>query len=179
MHKSIELAKADIEEFDARRELVIKQARVALKEAKKAIYSVHRGNTGAVDNARKEVAKLKQLASSDLVPLLEEAEEEFVEAVCFASFPDIPSHKELGVSADVFFAGLCDCIGELVRKAMNAAISKNYDVVRSVHSFVKEVYDDLCLIDFRNGNVRRKFDSIKYGLERLENVLVEVGLKQK
>jgi hypothetical protein len=37
----------------------------------------------------------------------------------------------------------------------------------------------LMMFDFRNIPVRRKFDSIKYGLNKLENLILELKLKNK
>ena len=35
------------------------------------------------------------------------------------------------------------------------------------------------MFDFRNIPARKKFDSIKYGLEKLENLVLELKLKNK
>jgi predicted translin family RNA/ssDNA-binding protein len=68
-------------------------------------------------------------------------------------------------------------VGELTRKAMNAALQKDFATIKNIFAFIQNIHDDLQLFDLRNGSVRRKFDTIKYRLERLENVLVDVELK--
>ncbi|MAF34355.1 hypothetical protein CMO91_00750 [Candidatus Woesearchaeota archaeon] len=180
MHKSLEQAKEALEAFDATREQVIAQSRIALKEAKKAIYAMHRGEA-SLDEAKAALAKAQKLANNHpkLVPIVHEAEEEFVEAACFQAYPDMPAFQDLGVDVETYLGGVCDCVGELTRKAMNAALKKDFDSVKNIFAFIQNVHDDLQLFDLRNGNVRRKFDSIKYRLERLENVLVDVELKHR
>ena len=63
MHKSLEEAKAALEAFDATREKVIAQSRVALKDAKKAIYAMHRGE-GNLDEAKASLQKAQELANN-------------------------------------------------------------------------------------------------------------------
>ena len=48
-----------------------------------------------------------------------------------------------------------------------------------IREFVTEIYEELLLFDFRNIPVRKKFDSIKYGLEKLEDLVLELKLKKK
>ncbi|MDP7180945.1 MAG: hypothetical protein QF486_02345 [Candidatus Woesearchaeota archaeon] len=178
MHKSLEEAKAALEAFDATREKVIAQSRVALKDAKKAIYAMHRGE-GNLDEAKASLQKAQELANNHpkLVPIVHEAEEEFVEAACFQAYPNMPTFEELGVDVETYLGGVCDCVGELTRKAMNAALQKDFATIKNIFAFIQNIHDDLQLFDLRNGSVRRKFDTIKYRLERLENVLVDVELK--
>lgn len=178
MNKNLEEARKELETFDKKREEAIKQARTALKEAKKTVYALHRNEKTSLATAEQEIQKARKLAENELRPIIGEAEEEYVEAACFASYPEIPEMKKLGVDAETFLAGLCDCIGELVRKAMNSALKKDYKITEEIRNWIQTTYDDLQLIDLRNGNVRRKFDSIKYGLERLENVLATAKTRE-
>jgi predicted translin family RNA/ssDNA-binding protein len=180
--------RTEFEEYDKSRESIIKTSRDVLKLSKSAIYSLQRGDFEAADTslteAKQIIVKLNELCKccGTNVGAYNEAMEEFVEASCLAGFlknKTIPTANELGVESITYLLGLCDVVGELVRKAINASISENYDLAVDIHKFVTEIYSELMLFDFPNSNLRRKYDSIKYGVEKLENLMLELKLKDK
>ena len=118
---------------DRLREEIIKVSRDALALSKKAIYSLHRNETPkarlqlgkakrVIDRLHKMIGKDAHLAATG--PYLE-ALEEYVEAACYYSLlvkNRLPTPRQLGVDIDTYLPGLCDLVGELVRKAINSAI---------------------------------------------------------
>ena len=179
--------KKDIEFVDSKRETLIAQTREILKASKGAIYSLQRGDDNA---AEKALADLKPKIAS-LKPYSEDANyasvtkppiQEYVEAACFSEFiatGKILSKKELGVSAENYIAGLCDLSGEIVRKAVNAAINDDTKTVISAKKFIENLYYGLMQFDFRNGDLRRKFDGLKYDLKKMEDLLLSLKLQGK
>ena len=108
------------------------------------------------------------------------AVQEFVEAVCYYEFvknKKIPSAKELKVDTEYYLLGLCDLTGELVRKAINSAINNDYDQALFIKKFVNDLYNELMLFEFRN-ELRKKFDSIKYDLKKLDELALGIKLKK-
>jgi translin len=177
----------DLEQFDIKREEIIKLSRSALKLSKAAIYSLHRND---FDDAEKKLSTAKEeinsIKGSFSDPRLQgigafrEALEEFVEASCYFEFlknRKLPTPKDLEVDSDSYLCGICDLVGELVRKAMNAVLEDDNKTADEIRKFVSDLYAELLLFDFRNTPVRRKFDAIKYGLEKLEQLAVNVKLK--
>ena len=69
--------------------------------------------------------------------------------------------------------------GELVRKAINDAIKGNMKSALFIKGFVEELYGELLQFDFRNSELRRKFDGIKYDLKRLEDIALSIKLKKR
>lgn len=176
--------------YDALREELIKASRDALALSKKAIYSLHRNETAASHTqlaaAKKVIAKLNALIRKDAhlaaVGAYNEALEEYVEAACYFSLLTkkiLPTAKQLGVDMDSYLPGLCDLVGELVRKAINSAIKGDTKTALEIRDFVTQVHQELLLFDFRNIPVRRKFDSIKYGLEKLEDLALQIKMKKR
>ena len=49
----------------------------------------------------------------------------------------------------------------------------------SVVHGLEELYGELLKFDFRDGELRKKFDGIKYDLKRLEDVALSIKLKEK
>jgi translin len=180
----------EIERFDSLREQLIKESRSVLKNSKAAIYSVHRNNFNSAKQllrlARQEINKVKMLIKKDAnlaaVGAFSEALEEYVEAACYISFmidKKIPTAKQLGVDTLVYLAGLCDLVGELVRKAITSVVKNDYKTAVQIHKFVSALHEELLLFNWRNIPVRRKFDSIKYGLEKLEDLMLRIKMKSR
>ena len=79
----------------------------------------------------------------------------------------------------MYLPGVCDLVGELTRRAINAAIKEDYATTFEIKDVVSEIFEELMLFDLRNIPARKKFDSIKYSLEKLEEVALNVKLKRK
>ncbi|MDO8660494.1 MAG: hypothetical protein Q7K43_01270 [Candidatus Woesearchaeota archaeon] len=177
-----------VECYDSLREHVIKTSRDALKLSKGAIYSMHRAEVNTAKKQLAEAKKILDMLKNECVkePTLlitgtySEALEEHTEAQCYYYYlteKRIPSANELGMDAETYLAGLCDTVGELVRKAVNSVIQGDTKTALEIKEVVTAIYEELMLFDFRNTSVRRKFDSIKYSLEKLEDLALQVKMK--
>ena len=179
-----------LEQHDTKRELIIRESRDALKLSKKAIYSIHRADIARghelLASAHKHLAAAKKHADNNPHLLTTgaylEAQEEFAEASFYHAFTanqKFPTPETLGVDHDQYLSGMCDLVGELVRAGINAAINEQYDKTRNIKELIAGIYAELMKFDFRNSPLRRKFDSIKYGLEKLEDVILDLKLRDK
>jgi predicted translin family RNA/ssDNA-binding protein len=74
---------------------------------------------------------------------------------------------------------LCDLSGELVRVAVNEIIAENYNSVTKIRKFTAEMYEYMLGFDFRNTLLRKKFDSIKYNLEKMEDLILDLKVRDK
>jgi len=179
--------KLELDKFDNDREQIIKKSRDILKDSKRAIYALHRSSSEAsklLSNARKGITEIKKIIAKD--PLLaqvgafNEALQEYVEASTYSSFlagKDLPSAKALGVDTEDYLMGLSDLTGELVRKAVRDATRENYDSVVKIKDFVEELYAEMLKFSFRSGHLRKKFDSIKYNLASVQDLVLKIKLK--
>lgn len=186
--KEFEEMRKELESFDDSRERLIKISRDVLKNSKGAIYSLHREDKknaeAQLNSAKNVVNELNKLIKTNIrladVGPYKDALEEYTEASLYYGFivkKKIPSKKELDVDVDVYLSGLCDLVGELVRKAVNSAIKGNNKLAIEIKDFAIEIYEELMLFDFRNSPLRKKFDSIKYGVEKLEDLALKLTLK--
>lgn len=180
----------ECEAQDAAREIAIKQSRDVLKQSKKAIYSLHRGQTQTaqefLNEARAGIKDIRLQGEEHPTLLCTgaflEAQEEFAEASLYYAFileQPLPSPAALGLHLDEYLAGLCDLVGELVRAAINASLKEDYATTQRISTWVGDLYAELMMFDFRNSPLRRKFDAIKYGLEKLEDLLLNLKLREK
>lgn len=179
--------KKELEASDAKREELIAKTREVVKQSKTAIYALQRGDIKTADDAlskmKKEVALLgKYSENASYAGAIKPAIQEFVEAAAlkeFISAGKILPKMELGVSAENYLAGLCDVSGEIVRKAINAAINDDATIVVSAKKYVEDLYYNMMQFDLRNGELRRKFDGLKYDLKKLEDVLLSMKMQGK
>ncbi len=183
----IELRK-EMELFDKQREEVIGASRTVLKNSKHAIYAAHRADMEGADKllaeAQKTIKTLSVLVKKDSAlantGAYLDALEEYTEAalyIHYLSHGTIATPADLHVDAETYLGGLSDFTGELVRKAVNSAVKADYDVSLHIKDLVTELYEELMLFDWRNSPVRKKFDSIKYNLEKLEDVALKIKFK--
>lgn len=71
---------------------------------------------------------------------------------------------------------LQDFTGELNRYATARATLRDVEAVQSCRDLVEEIFGRFLQFDLRNGNIRKKFDSLKYTLKTLERTLYELSL---
>ncbi|MBI2651437.1 hypothetical protein HYX01_03130 [Candidatus Woesearchaeota archaeon] len=89
----------------------------------------------------------------------------------------IPTKVALDIDTEDYLMGLCDLTGELVRKAVNEVIIKNFDSAVEIKSLVEEIYGEFLNFNLRNGELRKKSDQIKWNLKKLEDVVFEIKMK--
>ncbi|MEK6822776.1 MAG: hypothetical protein AABY13_03020 [Nanoarchaeota archaeon] len=188
--KAFAALRGELERFDSSREVVIKTSRDVLKASKAAIYAVHRNDhkqaKAQLDDAKKSLAAIaalvKQNPRLDSVGSIQEGMEEFAEASCYYGIMvdgKLPSPKDITVDIDAYLGGLCDTVGELVRKAIGSAIDDDVATAMKLRQTVRDIFDELSNFELRNTPVRKKFDGIKYGLEKLEDLALQLKLKGK
>jgi translin len=180
--------RTELEQYDQMREHLIKRSRDILKDSKAAIYALHRGNaqeaTSLLDAARKAIADCETLLQKDphlgAVGAYHEALEEYTEAACYHGVlaeRKLPTPQQLRVDTETYLPGLCDLAGELTRKAINSVIDGDTKAALELRDLVHAIHDELLLFNFGNTPVRRKFDLIKYSLEKLDEMALKLKLR--
>src|SRR3990167_6579754 len=125
-----EIAK-HLDQFEEKREQQIAKSRDIIKISKQIIYALHRNDVKEAESYVNTIKKeLKKLSSYHYdTNMASVAWQEYVEAIAFYHFvkdKKIPTSKDLGVDPESYLLGLCDLTGELVRRAVNAVIQKDY-----------------------------------------------------
>jgi predicted translin family RNA/ssDNA-binding protein len=172
----------DLIKFEESREKVIVDARDIIKLSKQIIYSLNRDDIVSADKFVKEIKtkKEKLIVNSCDTGIHGVALQEYVEALCyyhFFKFKKIPTRKELKVNSEEYLLGLCDLTGELVRKAVNDVINGKGNNAVEIYNLVEEIYGEFLQFDLRNGELRKKFDSIKWNLNKLQELVLSLKLR--
>jgi translin len=172
-----------IKDYDSDRENLIKKSRDVLKLSKQIIYAVHRGDsaTKLVKQIEAEKKQLEKIAKHNNKLAYEGsykvAIQEYVEAILYYNFVKTGKLVDLKVLPEHFVLGLADLPGELVRKAVFLAGKGKIKEVFKIKEEVDMIYGELLKFDFRNNDVRRKVDAVKYDLRKLEDLVLDLKLK--
>ena len=172
--------------FDEKREDVIRISRDIINLSKQIIYAVQRNDLKdaslVIQQIKGSVSKLKKIRIATDTNINSVAFQEYVEAICFYEFvknKKIPARASFGVSAEDYLMGLCDLTGELVRKAIYDVIHKKFDEASMIKELVHDIYGEFLKLHLRNGELRKKSDSIKWNLKKLEEVMYDIEMKGK
>ena len=175
--KDFETIRKELNDFEEKREQTIQVSRDIIKLSKQIIYSVHRSDLDGASKYLKEIKlKIKLLDKTKNydtgISLI--AFQEYVEALALYELiknGKLPTKKELDVDTEAYLSGLADLTGELVRKAVHDAIKKDFTSVTKIKDLVEEIYGEFLKLDFRNGELRKKSDAIKWNLNKLEDMV--------
>jgi predicted translin family RNA/ssDNA-binding protein len=184
MEKMFSRLRKDIEENDETREKLIIKSRPIIKSSKLAIYAIHRGNIkeaeALIKESKKNIDELRKLNSS--TGAYDAALQEYAEAASYLNYVKtgkLVSDKELDIDAENYLLGICDLTGELARRAVFSVVNEDFQEVSRIHKFVSEISEEFLKFDFRNGELRKKSDSIKWNLKKIEEILYELKLRDK
>ena len=128
---------------------------------------------------QKEKNNLQQMGSFSDTNIDRVALQEFVEAIAYYEFiknKKIPAISDIKVSEEDYLMGICDLTGELSRKAVTIA-HKDPKEVQKIKGLVEEIFGEFIKFNLRNGNLRKKSDSIKWNLKKLEEVMYDIKKK--
>ena len=174
----------ELHRLNVKREETILTSREVISLSKQIIYAALRNDlksaASIIKKIKDKVKKLEKISITRDTNLNSIAFQEYVEAIAFYEFVKngrIPTRASLGVSAEDYLSGLCDLTGELVRKAIYDVIHKKFDEAEKIKELVHEIYGEFLKLHLRNGELRKKSDSIKWNLKKLEEVMYDVEMK--
>ena len=177
----------DICNYEEKRDELIKKSRDVIKLSKRVIYAVLRDELIEAEKLCQDIeqAKLqldKITKHDNKLPYegsYKVAIQEYVEAILFYSFVKDGQFKELNVLSHHYLLGLADLSGELVRRAVFLAGKGKIDEVIKIKNELDKLYGELLKFDFRDSEMRRKMDAVKYDLRKLEDLVLDIKIRGK
>ena len=176
----------EMHKTDMKREEIIQTSREIITISKQIIYAAQRNELKeaekSIKNIKDKIKKLRKINILTDTNINSVAFHEYVEAIAFYEFvknKKIPTRASLGVSAEDYLSGLCDLTGELVRKAIFDVIHKKFDEAAKIKELVHDIYGEFLKLHLRNGELRKKSDSIKWNLKKLEEVMYDIAIHKK
>jgi len=188
--KDFSRIQSELEEFESQREQLIKKSRDLLRDAKKAIYMVHKNEFAKAENIlsslEKEHMQIKKQVKCnpklDFIGAYSVAVQEYVEARTYLGFvrdQKIATCARLRVQVEDYLLGLCDLTGELARRAVASVIRKDFEETHRIKDVVEEIYGLFLHLNLRNGELRKKSDAIKWNLKKIEDIIYDIETKLK
>ncbi len=179
--------KKDIEKADTGRALIIKETHGLVREAKHAIFSLHRGEhaqaTSSLTALGKKLAVLVKKAEKEKLRnegSLKAAVEEYLEALYLSRVMEgkkLEAKLPFTPQADEQLSALSDLTGELVRAATLEVTKGSLKSIQQYRNATEELFGVLLQMNLR-GTLRQKRDDARRNLKRLEEILYDVSLKR-
>jgi predicted translin family RNA/ssDNA-binding protein len=183
LNKDFDELNKEFIDYEKRKGKIIGKSRKLIKESKRVIYSIHRNEILQAESSIKKIetefVKLKKmfkLNELEAINLYSAALQEYVEARTFLDFitkRPISTAFKLKIKYNDYLCGLADLTGELGRHAVICATNKQFDKVKKIKDFVEFLYGKFLKFDFNNGELRKKYDAIKWNLSKIEGILYD------
>jgi len=171
----------DFEDNDQARENTIIISRGIIRLSKKVIAAVHAEKPEEAEKytetMEKEVKSMEQEKGD--TGNYNVAMQEYAEAKMlfhFAKTGVILSYETMNITPQNYLGGLMDFVGELQRRAVLKISRGDKEEIKVIYKHVTTIYDSLLNFSFR-GELRKKFDSLKYIMVRMEDILLELKLR--
>ena len=185
-NKEFKNIKKEIDIYEKKRDELVRISRDIVRTSKLIIYAVHRNDQEKaknlitmIENKKRSMEKLvkndQKLRYSEIFNI---SIQEYVEAKCYYEFvknKKIPARNSLKVGTEPYLMGLCDLSGELVRRAVNDIINKDFESAVKIKNFVEELYGKFSELDIAGGELRKKADALRWNLNKLEDLVLEAS----
>jgi predicted translin family RNA/ssDNA-binding protein len=85
--------------------------------------------------------------------------------------------SDFALDVEDYLVGLCFMSNEMPRYVVNQVTAGYYECPRKVLQFMTELHASFRMLNLRNDFLRKKFDSLKYDLRRVEEVFYDVKIR--
>ncbi|KIJ64433.1 hypothetical protein HYDPIDRAFT_111751 [Hydnomerulius pinastri MD-312] len=85
---------------------------------------------------------------------------------------------KFSIAVEDYLHGLISLVNELSRLAVNAVTLGDYEAPIRISVFVKDLFAGFSMLNLKNDTLRRRFDSLKYDLKKVEEVVYDVSLRK-
>ncbi|KAI6030575.1 Translin [Pisolithus orientalis] len=82
------------------------------------------------------------------------------------------------IAVEDYLHGLITMVNELSRLAVNSVTLGDYEAPIQISFFAKNLFAGFTKLNLKNDMLRRRFDSLKYDLKKIEEVVYDVKLRK-
>ncbi|UZJ56813.1 hypothetical protein CBS101457_006133 [Exobasidium rhododendri] len=86
------------------------------------------------------------------------------------------SHK-FQISTEEYLHSVVSVVNELSRLAVNSVTLGDFGTPLRLSAFVKDLHAGFQLLNLKNDSLRKRFDSIKYDVKKIEEVVYDISLR--
>ncbi|KAJ2745732.1 Translin-1 [Coemansia sp. BCRC 34301] len=84
---------------------------------------------------------------------------------------------EFVITLEEYLHAIVSLFNELSRLAVNSVIANDVQRPQEISTFASELYAGFQLLNLKNDNLRRRFDSIKYDIKKIEEVQYDLRVR--
>ncbi|KAF9783492.1 translin [Thelephora terrestris] len=84
---------------------------------------------------------------------------------------------KFALTAEDYLHALITLVNELSRLAVNSVTMGDFDEPLKISTFVKDVFAGFSMLNLKNDTLRRRYDSLKYDLKKIEEVVYDISLR--
>ncbi|KAJ1899593.1 Translin-1 [Kickxella alabastrina] len=84
---------------------------------------------------------------------------------------------EFVITIEEYLHGVISLFSELSRLAVNSVIVNDVKRPQDISTFASELYSGFQLLNLKNDSLRRRFDSIKYDIKKIEEVQYDLRVR--
>lgn len=96
--------------------------------------------------------------------------------VVLTTVDTLPSDR-ICLTTEEYLHGLISMINELPRLAIHAVTTGDFEAPERIASVVKQVHAAFQILNLKNDALRKRFDSLKYDVKRIEEIVYDVRLR--
>lgn len=170
---------------DRRREAIKQNTQIVFRNVAKILFSTRIGSFESVDALMQETSEAvtRAITEASSTPTgrdgsLANAIEKFTEVRLlrdFFSTGRLSSFAQMQPCRDEEYLGAClGFAQELAQYCVGRAVADDANSIAICRTLLVEMMTQFLEFDFRNGNLRRKYDGLKYALRRVEDVTYEM-----
>lgn len=87
-------------------------------------------------------------------------------------------NTKIFIQAEDYLHGLISLSNELSRWAVNAVTLGDFERPIKISLFVKDLFSGFSMLNLKNDLLRKRFDSLKYDVKKIEEVVYDVSLRK-
>eukprot|EP01117_Protostelium_nocturnum_P015168 TRINITY_DN5849_c0_g1_i1.p1 TRINITY_DN5849_c0_g1~~TRINITY_DN5849_c0_g1_i1.p1 ORF type:complete len:219 (-),score=67.51 TRINITY_DN5849_c0_g1_i1:157-813(-) len=84
----------------------------------------------------------------------------------------------INIELEDYLLGLCSLPNELSRLCVNSVTASNFELPLKISNFVSELYAGFRLLNLKNDMLRKRYDSIKYDMKKIEEVVYDISIRK-
>jgi len=86
--------------------------------------------------------------------------------------------NSFGIELEDYLLGLTNLPNELSRLCINSVTASDFKTPLKISQFVSELYSGFRLLNLKNDALRKRYDSIKYDLKKIEEVVYDISIRK-
>lgn len=90
---------------------------------------------------------------------------------------NLKDSDEFHITIEEYLLAIPSLTDELSRLAVNSVTLGDHELAVKISNFVKDIHAGFQLLNLKNDQLRRKSDSIKYHVKKVEDVVYDLSLR--